>query len=179
MKYELRTISLDSLEEALSKAQLYRFLNEPEEAESICQDVLAADPENQAALRTLGLVITDQFSGIASDRHTEVKTIFARLSDPYDRHYCLGLLYERRAKAQMRAAVPAKAWIPLLHDAMREFEEAERLRPRGNDEAILRWNRCVRILQGVPHVISERIEESPLIDEDSAPHEAWRSTRAK
>jgi hypothetical protein len=84
VEYKLKTISLDGIEEAISKVQLYRYLNEPEEAESICDDILAADAENQVALRHLGLAITDQFSGNASDRYSEVESIFQRLTDVYE-----------------------------------------------------------------------------------------------
>src|SRR5438552_13132850 len=41
MEFKLKTISPEGIEAALSKAELYRFLHEPAEAESICQDVLA------------------------------------------------------------------------------------------------------------------------------------------
>ncbi|NIR45450.1 MAG: hypothetical protein GWN99_13670, partial [Gemmatimonadetes bacterium] len=34
-----------------------------------------------------------------------------------------------------------------LRQAMEHYEEAEKLRPAGNDDAILRWNTCVRIFQ--------------------------------
>ena len=30
---------------------------------------------------------------------------------------------------------------------MYNFEEAEKIRPEDNDDAILRWNRCARLLQ--------------------------------
>jgi hypothetical protein len=71
METKLKTISKDGIDEANRKAERYRFLNQPHEAESICRDVLAADPENQLALRNLGLAITDQFTGRPSDRATE------------------------------------------------------------------------------------------------------------
>jgi hypothetical protein len=177
MEHTLKTISTSGINEAISKIQLYRFLNEPEEAESICHDVLAADAENQFALRQLGLAITDQFTGHPTDRHGESESAFQRLTDLYERLYYLGLLLERRAKAQMRAGVPARAWIPLINSAMRDFEEAEKIRPAGNDDAILRWNRCVRILQSLPHVVSEQPEES-IGDDDLAPVQLPRSSRA-
>ena len=103
MDFKLKTISLDGVEAALSKAELYRLLNEPEETESICHDVLALEPEHQLALRTLGLAITDQFTGHPSDRYAEAETAFDRLIDHYERLYYRGLLYERRAKAQLHA----------------------------------------------------------------------------
>lgn len=37
--------------------------------------------------------------------------------------------------------------LALFEKALRCFEEAEKIRPEGNDDAILRWNRCVRLLQ--------------------------------
>src|ERR1700722_8736236 len=103
MEFKLKTISPEGIDAALSKAELYRFLNEPEEAESICQDVLAVQPGHQLALRLLGLAITDQFSGTPSDRYSEVEGTFHQLTDNYERHYYSGLLHERRVKAQLRA----------------------------------------------------------------------------
>ena len=75
MELTLKPISKDGIPEAISKAELYRYLNEPGEAESICRDILAADSENQTALRLLGLSITDQFGGSPADRYKEAETI--------------------------------------------------------------------------------------------------------
>ena len=147
MEYKLKAISKAGLAEAISKAEAYRFLNEPGEAESICRDILAVDPENQKALRLLSLAITDRFTGGGSDRFEEAEGIFAKLLDPYERLYYTGLLHERRAKAQLKAGYRPHTVIVLFEEAMRCFEEAEKIRPEGNDDAILRWNRCVRILQ--------------------------------
>jgi len=148
MEYKLKSISPESVGAALSKVELYRFLNEPEEAESICQDVLAVDPGHQLALRMLGLAITDQFTGSSSDRYSEVETIFQQLTDRYEKLYYTGLLHERRAKAQLHAGRPPHTLMVLLEEAMRCYGEAEKIRPTGNDEAILRWNRCVRLIHG-------------------------------
>ena len=52
---ELKPISTAAVPAALEKALRYRLLNEPAEAESICRDVLLADPGNQEALVTLVL----------------------------------------------------------------------------------------------------------------------------
>src|ERR1700756_2470305 len=76
MELKLKSISRAGIPEAISKAELYRYLNEPGEAESICRDILAADAENQTALRLLGLSITDQFTGNASDRYSEAESSF-------------------------------------------------------------------------------------------------------
>jgi tetratricopeptide (TPR) repeat protein len=176
MELKLKTISKSGIEEALSKVTLYRYLNEPEEAESICHDILAIDPENQVALRMLGLAITDQFNGEGTDRYAEVESIFQQLNDPYERHYYTGLLYERRAKAQMRAGRPPNVLIGLFEEAMRHFEEAEKIHPVGNDDAVLRWNRCARLLHALPQGEAEHHEVS-LHDDDTAPLQVVRRTR--
>ena len=148
MKFKLKSISKSSIPEAISKVELYRSLNEPEEAESICRDILAADPHNQLALRLLGLALTDQFTGSGADRSAEVERIFESFTDPYERLYYTGLLYERRAKAQLRAGHLPHTLLVLFEKAMHCFEEAEKIRPPDNDDALLRWNRCVRLLEG-------------------------------
>jgi hypothetical protein len=168
VEYQLKAISLEGVDAALSKAELYRLLNDPEEAESICHDVLAAHPGHQLALRLLGLAITDQFSGTPSDRYSEVERTFQQLTDAYERLYYLGLLHERRAKAQLRAGRSPHTLMVLLEEAMRCYEGAEEIRPTGNDEAILRWNRCVRLIQS--HAASDWHREVEVFDTgDSAP----------
>ncbi len=173
MELKLKTISKDGIAEAQSKVELYRYLNEPEEAESICNDILAADPENQIAQRLLGLTITDQFEGQTSDRYAEAEKIFQTLTDPYERIYYLGLLQERRAKAQIRAGRPAHMMVGSFQEAMRCFEEAEKIRPPHNDDAVLRWNRCVRLLEKIGQVEGESLD-SFLEDHDTAPVELMR-----
>jgi len=147
VELQLKPISKDCIPEAVSKAELYRNLNEPGEAESICRDVLAADPEDQTALRLLGLSITDQFNGTPGDRYGEAESCFKSLRSEYERLYYAGILQERQAKAQLAAGRPPYTVAPLFEEALGYFERAAAIRPHGNDEAILRWNRCVRILQ--------------------------------
>ena len=146
MEFKLKSISAEGIDAALAKAELYRFLNEPEEAESICQDVLAVEPGHQLALRTLGLALTDQFTGDPSDPYSASVDAFQQLTDAYERSYYTGLLYERRAKAQLKAGRPPHTITVLLEQAMHAYGQAERMRPTGNDDAILRWNRCARLL---------------------------------
>ena len=147
MDFQLKPISREGIPEAISKVELYRNLNEPGEAESICRDILAADPDNQTALRLLGLSITDQFKGSPADRYPEAERIFQSLQDQYERLYYAGILHEREAKAQLEAGRAPHSVTPLFEAALSNFEKAEAIRPHGNDDAILRWNRCVRILQ--------------------------------
>jgi tetratricopeptide (TPR) repeat protein len=146
MEFKLKTISPEGIDAALAKAELYRFLNEPEEAESICEDVLAIQPGHQLALRTLGLALTDQFTGSTSDRYADAEQAFRQLTESYEQLYYTGLLHERRAKAQLKAGRPPHTITVLLEQAMYSYEQAEQIRPTGNDDAILRWNRCARLL---------------------------------
>jgi len=147
MDYKLKSISHAGIAEALAKVELYRYLNEPEESESICRDILAIEPKQQLALRLLGLSITDQFTGGVADRHRDAEEVFLKLTDVYERFYYTGILYERRAKAQLCAGQLPHTLLPLFERALQCFGEAEKIRPAGNDDAILRWNRCVRLLQ--------------------------------
>ncbi len=165
MEREFKIISKSGIPEALAKVQHYRYLNQAEEAESICRDILAADPENQQALRQLGLAITDQFTGSASDRFTEAHSCFEKLTNAYERSYYLGIVNERRAKAQLRAGHRSHALETSFENALRYFEEAEKIRPQGNDDAILRWNRCLRLMQSIPHLAGE----SESFEADDAP----------
>ena len=59
--FDLKPLNPDAIPKALQKAERYRLLNEPEEAESICLDILAIEPDNQQALVMLLLAQTDQF----------------------------------------------------------------------------------------------------------------------
>jgi hypothetical protein len=147
MELELKSISMAGVAEANAKAEHYRLLNQPKEAESICLDVLAADPENQVALRNLGLALTDQFTGHASDRYVEVEAAFNRLTNKYERLYYTGILHERRAKAQLAAGRSPHTLLVTVEEALRCFKEAEAIRPPANDDPILRWNSCIRLLK--------------------------------
>lgn len=167
MDIKLKSISPASIAEAIAKAEVYRYLNEPGEAGSICRDILTQEPDNQTALRLLGLAITDQFTGQPSDRYAEAESVFRRLSSEYERLYHLGILLERKAKAQLHAGRQPHTVYPILEDAMRLFESAEKIRPPNNDESILRWNRCVRLLESRP--ISEWRRESDEFDASEGP----------
>lgn len=167
MDLTIKTISKSGIPEALAKAELYRYLNEPEEAESICRDILAVEPKHMLGLRTLGLAITDQFTGETSDRYNEVENVFQQLTDAYERAYYTGLLFERRVKAQLRVGRAPHMLLPLLERALQCFADAEKIRPKGNDDAILRWNRCVRMVEAVPEFQNE--QDIALFDAMDAP----------
>ncbi|PYK89986.1 MAG: hypothetical protein DME40_09325, partial [Verrucomicrobia bacterium] len=106
---ELKQLSTDAIPGALEKAERYRLLNEPAEAESICLDVLAAEPENQEALITLLLAVTDRFSKSYGVSDTQAKEILRRITGEYEQAYYSGILAERRAKAQLARGTPGCA----------------------------------------------------------------------
>jgi tetratricopeptide (TPR) repeat protein len=169
MEYELKRISTAGIAEAIVKAERYRSLSEPEEAESICRDILIIEPQRQLALRLLGLALTDQFTGGASDRYREAELAFQQLNDPYERLYYSGILCERRAKAQLNAGQPPHMLLVLFEQALHFFAEAEKVRPAGNDDAILRWNRCVRLLQNPTYVWDVWKQEAAPFDAQDTP----------
>ena len=163
--FPLKPISRDSIPAALQKAERYRFLGEPTATESICLDVLALEPDNQQAAITLLLAITDQLPDAPAEGERRAREVLPRLRDEYKRAYYEGIIYERRAKAQLRRGAPGAGEIAYesFRKAMTLYERAEAIRPPGNDEAILRWNTCARILErGADHV-------RPHVDQDYEP----------
>jgi hypothetical protein len=149
-----KPITPDAVPAALQKAERYRIIADPISAESICLDVLAVSPENQQALVTLLLAITDQFAESPTEGVRRAREVLPRLHDEYKRAYYAGIVCERCGKAQLRSHLPragemAYSW---LREAMVWYEKAESRRPAGNDEAILRWNTCARLLEGNPQL---------------------------
>jgi tetratricopeptide (TPR) repeat protein len=147
---ELKQLSEDAIPAALEKALRYRLLNEPTEAESICHDVLSVDPDNQQALVILLLALTDRFSKGYAVGVAEAKEVLSRLHDAYERAYYAGIICERQAKTRLQQAHPGAGYdaYEFLTEAMGWFEKAETLRPPNNDDALLRWNTCARIIMG-------------------------------
>lgn len=163
---QLKPLSKDAIPSALAKAERYRLLNEPGEAESICLDVLQVVPGHQDALVMLILALTDQFpQELPSTRSAPARAtdLVARLTDEYDRAYYAGIIRERRAKSVLHrdryaSAATAAEW---LREAMGCFERAEAIRPAHNDDAVLRWNACARLLQHLPEPQPE-VREEPI-----------------
>ena len=142
--FDLKRLSPQAIPAALEKANRYRLLNEPGAAESIYLDILAVEPDNQEALKNIVLAMSDRFGkdyAIGDARITEYVT---RIKSDYERTYYTGIMYERRAKAALlKGGVGA---YELFRQAMDCFETAEAMRPAGNDDAILRWNGCARVI---------------------------------
>jgi hypothetical protein len=146
--FELKPLSKEAVSAALEKAKHYRLLNEPSAAQSICLDILQVEPDNQDALVNLILAMSDRLAKGYSIGDSQIKDYLSHLKDDYERAYYTGIVYERRAKAALDKGTPGSEHTAyeLLRQAMEWFERAEAIRPTGNEDAILRWNGCARII---------------------------------
>jgi hypothetical protein len=159
-KPTLKPLSKGGIDGALEKAERYRLLNEPSQAQSICLDILDVDPENQKALVLLLLAVTDSFSEGAAGPSGAL-ALLPRLAGDYNRAYYEGLIHERNARALVSRGAPGAGYgaHAAVLRAMKCFERAEALRPAGNDDSILRYNSCVRLLTS-----NSSIREAPRSD---------------
>lgn len=159
MHFDLKPISEKSIPEALARVERYRLLNEPSHAESICLDILRIAPTHPQALISLLLARTDQFGDemtVASARE-----VLCQIKGDYERAYYAGIIAERSAHAHLRQGGPGSASYAYhaLREAMEHFEHAEVLRPSDNDDAILRWNTCARVIMRNPEIRPRPYEE--------------------
>ena len=162
---ELKTLSKDAIPAALEKAERYRFLNEPAEAESICLDVLKIAPDNQEALVMLLLALSDRIAKGYGVSDTQATELLERITGEYDRAYYAGILAERRAKMKLAQGAHGAVWAyDLFREAMDCYEKAEALRPSKNDDAVLRWNTCARIIAKNKLVPREEDKTEPAFD---------------
>ena len=156
--FRIKPIRAEAIPEALEKAERYRLLNDPAQAESICRDILRLAPEHQEALVAIILALTDQFSSESGTTGARTAREYAvRLTDEYRRLYYGGVICERQARALLSRGMARAFAYDGLRDAMELYEQAERLRPAGNDDAILRWNSCVRTIR--QHKLTPRTED--------------------
>lgn len=146
--FKLKPLSAEAIPAALDKATCYRYLNEPAEAESICLDILEVEPDNQQALMTLILALTDQFANELSQPFVKAREAVKRLTDNYCRNYYRGIICERRAKVHFGRGNPGSGHLAYdwLRQAMSAYEKALEQRLAGNDDAVLRWNACARMI---------------------------------
>ena len=150
---QLKKISKDSVPDALKKVERYRLLNEPNEAESICHDILEVDPENNDAQVMLILSLSDQIYE-RTPAYDEAKELVHELEKEYDRHYFLGLICERRARAHFRRSSMGSGNVAYgwFQEALEHIDKAINTRPEGNDDAIFRWNAVIRTLEQHPSI---------------------------
>ena len=146
--FRLKRLSFEGIEQAVKMAERYRLLNEPRQAESICLDVLEVAPDDQRALILLVLARTDQFTDESGARLGAARELLPRIRGEYESAYYAGIVSERWAKAQLTKGGHGAGEIAYhgLREAMDWYEKAEKLRPAGHDEPVLRWNACARLI---------------------------------
>src|SRR5215475_2322726 len=132
MQFELKTISVESIPEALAKVERYRLLNEPVLAESICLDILAIAPDHQQALISLLLARTDQLQLQVPAKAAQ--EVLAQIKGDYEQAYYAGLIWERVGHERIREGGTgggASAYHA-LREAMVHYERAIGLASPGN-----------------------------------------------
>ena len=164
--FELKRLHPDAIPAACEKAQHYRLLNEPEQAESICRDILEVDGDHQLAKTTMILALTDQIAVGQTALTEKARELAIQLHGDYERHYFDGLICERRAIAWLRSGEmgSGRAAYEWFRMAMANFERAEPLRPQGTDDPMLRWNSCVRMIIARPNVRPDLGDDSFAAD---------------
>ena len=163
--FQLKRISRESIPSAIEKAERYRLLDEPGLAESICLDILEADPENDKAKVILLLAITDQFGSTSAGDVARARKLLSSLQNDYEKNYYAGIICEREGIALLNRDSHAQfAVYEWLSEAMEFFERAESLRPPGNDDALMRWNTCARLIMRhqLKPIVEEKYVEPPL-----------------
>jgi hypothetical protein len=170
----LKTIAVEAVPTALEKAQQYRRLNEPNEAESICLDILAVIPDHQEEMKTLLLALTDKFTDYGLNPSFEqAEEIVARLDTTHCKAYYSGIIYERRGKYHLKKGGPGASSLAYgwLAKAMEAFNQAMIECDPKNQDAILRWNSCARIINSNPNLYSDETNERELLlDTFDTPH---------
>lgn len=162
--FKLKPISESGVEEAIKRAEHYRLLNDPAQAESICRDVLRVHPGHPRALVVIILALTDQFTDAGQSPGVRTAREYAnRLESEYERAYYSGVICERQARALLIKGMARAFAYDGLREAMDWYEKAEPLRAEGHDDAILRWNACVRTIR--------RASLRPRDDDDELPLE--------
>jgi len=145
--FAFRLLSKDSIPDAIKKAERYRMLGEPDEAESVCLDILQVDPDNQEARVDLILAITDQFGRERRPRVDLAMKVVGELTDEYQRAYYEAVVLEREARVHIDLETPPVLVFLRYCEAMDKFASAATIRPPGDDSAIIRWNACVRAIR--------------------------------
>ena len=163
--FQIKRIAKESIPGALEKAERYRLLGEPGLAESICLDILEADHENAKAIIIMLLAITDQFGAASSGLVNRARQLLPRLQNEYEKNYYAGIICEREGLCILNQGMKGGqfAVYEWIMEAMDFFEKAEAVRPPGNDDAILRWNTCARlVMHHQLKPINEKYVEPPL-----------------
>jgi hypothetical protein len=156
-QFQLKPISKESIPRAIQKAERYRLIDQSWAAESICRDILEIDPANQQVLVMFVLALTDQLADDYGRVMSLVDDTLPRVTDAYQRAYYTGIASERSAHALLHRGGMGSGSMAYdaLRNAMEWYERAEAIRPAGNDDSILRWNTCARLISGNSQLVPQ------------------------
>jgi len=145
---ELKQLHADEIPDALERAEHYRERDEAAQAESICHDVLLADPHNQRAHILLLQSLCERFGKGYSVDFIQALEILPEIEDAYDRAFYAGFICDHKAHALLSDPENGCRYdaYEYLAQAMECYEKAEKLRPNGCSEVRQRWNACARII---------------------------------
>ncbi len=163
---ELKKIHPEAVPHALERVERYRLLNQPRVAESICLDILAVDENNQQALIALLLALTDQFGLEAKIGVNAALKYVQRLEGEYAQAYYAGIVWERHAKSRLNRSYPGSGFDAFdeLSRALALFDKAHELSPPEDDDAILHWNACARVID--VNKLEARPDEEPSVQSE-------------
>ena len=152
--FVLKKLSREAIPSALEKAERYRLLGEAYESESICRDILAVEPDNQNALILLLLSLTDTFKQKLTPAFDQAQEVLKQLGDQYCKAYYGGIICERRAKYHLEHGGPGSGKIAYdwFSKAMALYTQALTSCSPGNQDALLRWNTCARVIMRYPEI---------------------------
>lgn len=171
---ELKTLNPKAAPAAIKKAKRYRMLNEPDEAESICLDILAVVPDHQEALITLFLALTDKFADNGlNPAFRDAREVVSRLDSAYCQSYYTGILFERRAKFHFKQGAPGSGAVAYdwFAKALKAYGEALAGCDPNNQDAVLRWNSCARFINNHQDLKSFGADQPEmLLDSYDTPH---------
>ncbi len=143
MEYYL--IHKNTINSALDKAKQYRLLLEPELAVSICLDIFNIDKKHQETIIVYILALSDNLSKQKND--TKIFDAIKLLTSEYHKKYYTGIYHERKALSLMKGNMSASFAYNLFTKAMDFYKQAIEISADDNDDAILRYNSCIRIIQ--------------------------------
>ena len=163
--FELKPLAKEGIESSLGKAEHYRLLNQPRLAESICLDVLLITPDNQRASVILLLALTDQFGESSSKTANQALSIAKSLKDEYARIYYTGIVHERQGATALKSGTPGSDFdaYEWYREAMEFYEEADAINRDGNNDPVLRWNTCARIIMEY-HLRERPTDNFPVLE---------------
>jgi hypothetical protein len=170
---ELKIINREAVPSALEMAKRYRLLHEPQETESICLDILEVEPDNQEALITMLLALTDNFTTEMNPSFDKARELVNKLNSQYCKAYYSGIIYEQRAKAHLTKGSPGSGQVAYtwFSKALESYGIALNSCDPDNQDAVLRWNSCARLINGRSDIKpGEGNDTEMLLDSFDTPH---------